>query len=126
MKDFPFKILVGILTIFLADKIIPNVSLKIISEKSNFFGIPLKEYWQILILVGVTLGILNFFVKPILDKITFLLRLLTFGIFGIILNMLILWVLDILFLELEIVGISPLFLAALLSMAINFLLKFIL
>lgn len=126
MKDFPFKILVGILTIFLADKIIPNVSLKIISEKSNFFGIPLKEYWQILILIGVTLGILNFFVKPILDKITFLLRLLTFGIFGIILNMLILWVLDILFLELEIVGISPLFLAALLSMAINFLLKFIL
>jgi putative membrane protein len=125
MKKFLLRVSAGILIVFLASKFIPGVKLEVLPN-SNFFGFEIKEYWQILILVGVILGLFNAFLKPILDLITFPLKILTFGLFSIILNMLILFLLDILFEEFDIVGISPLFFSALLSMIVNFILKLIL
>lgn len=125
MKKFLFKILAGILTIYLADKLISGVDLKILPGRSNFLGFSLNEYWQILILIGVLLGLINFFIKPILDKITLPLKLLTFGLFGLILNMLIIWALDVLFLELNVEGIYSLFLVGLIAAIINFIFKLI-
>lgn len=125
MKKFFFKVLAGILTIYLADKLISVVDLKILPGRSNFLGFSLNEYWQILILTGAMLGLINFFVKPILDKITLPLKLLTFGLFGLILNMLIIWVLDILFLEFSVEGIYSLFLVGLIATIINFIFKLI-
>lgn len=125
MKKFFFKVLAGILTIYLADKLISVVDLRILPGRSNFLGFSLNEYWQILILTGTVLGLINFFVKPILDKITLPLKLLTFGFFGLILNMLIIWALDILFLEFSVEGIYSLFLAGLIATIINFIFKLI-
>jgi len=118
-----WQIIGGILGIFLAVKFVPGVSLEILPE-SSFFGIKLTQFWQILILVGGILGLINFFIKPILDKITLPLKILTFGLFSLMLNMLIIWFLDILFLEFQILSLFPLFLTTIICWVINFLLGF--
>lgn len=117
-----WQIFGGILGIFLAIKFVPGVSLEIIPGESTFFGIILTQNWQILAEVGSILGLINFFLKPILDKITFPLKILTLGLFSLILNMLIIKFLDILFLEFKILGIIPLFWTTLIVWLINFLL----
>jgi len=116
-----WRIGAGILGIFLAVKFVPGVSLKVLPE-SSFLGFKITQFWQILVLVGGILGLINFFIKPILDKITWPLKILTLGLFSLILNMLIIWFLDIFFLELEISGIIPLFWTTLICWLINFLL----
>ena len=111
----------GILGIFLAVRFVPGVSLEVLPD-SSFFGIKLTQFWQILFLVGGILGLINFFIKPILDKITLPLKILTFGLFSLILNMVIIWILDILFLEFQILGFIPLFWTTIIVWLINFLL----
>jgi putative membrane protein len=121
MEKLFWRILSGILGIFLAVKFVPGVSLEVLPE-SSFFGIKLTQFWQILILVGGILGLINFFIKPILDKITLPLKILTFGLFSLIINMVIIWILDILFLEFQILGIISLFWTTIIVWLINFLL----
>ena len=111
----------GILGIFLAVKFVLGVSLKVLPD-SSFFGIILTQFWQILFLVGGILGLINFFIKPVLDKITWPLKILTLGLFSLILNMVIIKFLDILFLEFKILGLIPLFWATVIVWLINFLL----
>ena len=111
----------GILGIFLAVKFVLGVSLKVLPD-SSFFGIILTQFWQILFLVGGILGLINFFIKPVLDKITWPLKILTLGLFSLILNMVIIKFLDILFLEFQILGFIPLFWTTIIVWLINFLL----
>ncbi len=109
MTKLFLQIIAGILGIFLATKFVPGVSLEIIPGQSSLFGIEFTAAWQILVLVGGVLGLINFFIKPVLKIITLPLRMLTFGLFSLVINMLMVWVVDILFLELVISGIIPLF-----------------
>ncbi len=53
----------------------------------------IKEY----LLAGVLLGILNFFIKPILKVVSMPLILLTLGLWTIVLNALLLWAVDYVF-----------------------------
>lgn len=101
------KILAGILSFWLADRFLPGV---------EFLG-PLEE----LLLAGTVLGFINFFLKPLLKVITFPVRIITFGLFGIIINMLMVWLVDIFYAELIIKGIFPLFLTSLLVLVLGFL-----
>lgn len=125
MKKLLWQILAGILGILLAQKFVSGISLEVLPE-SNFFSYPLTKNWQVVVLIGASLGLINFFVKPILDKITLPLKLLTFGLFSLILNMAIIWFLDILFLELKIANLSSLFFTTLICWGVNFILKIIL
>jgi len=109
MTKLFLQIIAGILGIFLATKFVPGVSLQILPGQSSLFGIEFTAVWQILVLVGSVLGLINFFLKPVLKIITLPLRMLTFGLFSLVINMLMVWVVDILFLELVIPGIIPLF-----------------
>ena len=102
-------ILAGIFEIFLAVKFVPGVSLKIIPGQSSFFGFALTQWWQVLIIIGSLLGLINSLLKPVLDKITWPLKILTLGLFSLVLNMAIVWFLDLIFLELEIAGFVSLF-----------------
>ena len=113
----------GILGIFLAVKFVLGVSLKVLPD-SSFLGIILTQFWQILFLVGGILGLINFFIKPVLDKITWPLKILTLGLFSLILNMVIIKFLDILFLEFQILGLIPLFWTTVIVWLINFFLGF--
>ncbi len=90
-----FQIIAGILGLWLAIKFVPGV---------EFRG-PINT----LLLAGLVLGLINFFIKPIINKITLPLRILTLGLFSLVINMIMVEIVDILFKELIIEGIVPLF-----------------
>lgn len=104
-----FYTLGGSLVLWLGHEFIPGVS----------FNGPLK----ILALAGFILGFLNAVLKPILEKITWPLRLLTLGLFNFVINMIILELVDIIFPELVITGLLPLFFTGLLLCLVTFLLN---
>jgi uncharacterized membrane protein YvlD (DUF360 family) len=116
-----FYILGGILTLFLAKEFIPGVKIQIVPS-SSFLSIKLDTEAKIILIIGSLLGLFNFFIKPILKKISLPFQILTFGLFGFVLNMAILWFFDIIFLELEFLNLKSLFLTTLLSIFISFLL----
>ena len=95
MRNFILQIITGILGLWLATKFVSGV---------EFTG-PI----QILVFCGLVLGLLNFFVKPLLKIITLPLRILTFGLFGLVINLGIIWLLDVIFPQLIIEGFLPLF-----------------
>lgn len=95
MKKLLLTIASGILGLWLASQFVTGV---------EFLG-----SWQDFLLVGLILGLINFFIKPILKLITLPLRMLTLGLFGLVINMAMIWLVDILFAELIIQGIIPLF-----------------
>ena len=105
-------------------RFVPGVSLEIPPEGIIFFGIKLTQEWQVLVLIGAVLGLVNFFLKPILKIVTLPLRLLTFGLFGLVINMLIIWAVDIFFPELVIEGLVPLFWLTAIVWILSFLLGF--
>jgi len=112
----------GALSIYLATLFVAGVTLEIVPGQNTFFGIEFTKQWQLLLIVGGILGIINIFVKPIISLLTLPLKILTLGLFPLIVNMFIIWVLDILFLELIIVGLVPLFFTSIIALIINFLL----
>lgn len=109
LKRFLSHLILGILAIYLATVFVPGVIIKGISE----------EFIRTLILAGATLGLANFFLKPIINLISFPLRILTLGFFSLIVNMLMVWLVNILFLGLIIPGLMPLFWTGLLSWFLN-------
>ena len=99
MGNLLFKVIAGVLGLYLAERYVPGV---------DFTGT-----WQDLVLVGVALGLINTFIKPLLKMITLPLRVITLGLFGLIINLVILWAIDIFFTELIIQGFFPLLWATL-------------
>ncbi len=119
MKKFISQIAAGILGLWLAIEFVAGVELEIIPGESSFLGIPFTASWQILILIGSVLGLINFFIKPILKTITLPLRILTLGFFSLIINMGLIWVVDLLFKELTILWFLPLFWITLIIWGLN-------
>jgi putative membrane protein len=117
-----WQIVVGILGIYLGINFVPGMSLEIPPEGIIFLGIKLTAQWQIIILIGIVLGLVNFFIKPIFKIVTLPLRILTFGLFGFVINMLMIWLVDIFFPELVISGIIPLFWLTIIVWVLSFLL----
>lgn len=123
MGQLIWRIAGATLGIFLSDRFISGVNLEIIPGKSIFFGVEFTQSWQILILMGATFGGILFFIKPILDKITAPLKVLTLGLFSLVLNMALIWLLDILFPEFQISGLVPLFYTTVVLWTINYILR---
>jgi len=107
MKKVLSQIIAAILGIWLAVLFVPGVIVNLFSD-SNFFGVPLTLQWQIILLLGVALGLLNFFVKPIINVITLPLRIISLGLFSIVINMAMLWILDFIFKEITVPWFWPL------------------
>ena len=108
MNRILLQVIAGIAGLWLAIKFVPGV---------EFTG-----KIQYLLLTGAFLGLINYFIKPILKIITIPLRMLTFGLFGLIINMIVVWVVDIFFHELIIRGIIPLFWTTIIIVALSFFL----
>lgn len=106
MSIFIGQILIGIIGFWLAERYVPGVALT--------GGI------QFLAISGLIFGILNFFVKPVLDFLSLPLKILTFGLFSLILNMFMVWVVDVLLIELTIEGLVPLFWTTMILWGLNF------
>lgn len=111
MKRLILQIVAGIFGLWLAIRFVPNV---------EFAG-----SWQILILAGLVLGLINFFIKPAIKIITLPLRVLTFGLFGLVINMGIVWIVTIILPELKISGILPLFLTGIIIWVMNLTLSLV-
>lgn len=62
---------------------------------------------EVVVLAGIILGILNFPVKPILKILTLPLRILTLGFFSFIINIVIVFIIDLAFPELIFEGLIP-------------------
>jgi putative membrane protein len=88
------KIISGVLGLWIAIEFIDGVS---------FLGT-----WKELLIIGLVMGVINVFIKPVLNLISLPLKILTLGLFGIIINMAVVWAIDIFFPELIITGILPL------------------
>ena len=122
MWNFFLQIVAGISGLYLADRYIQGVEFtgplifipKSLDELNSFFSS--------LIFIGAFLGFLNFFIKPILNKIALPLRILTLNLFSLIIAMGMLWITDTVFPELEIVGIISLFWTTLIVWGISFIL----
>lgn len=71
MKDFIVALLVNGLLVYVLDWILPGITI------DSFF----TAVW-----VGLVLGLINYFVKPILATLTLPLTILTFGLFLLVLN----------------------------------------
>lgn len=124
MEKLFWRIIGGILAIFLVVRFVPGVETQVIPGESSFLAIELTESWHIIVLIGTLLGLINFFIKPILDVITIPLKILTLGLFSLILNAGLVWALDVLFKEFNIQGVFSLLLTTLLVWIVNFLLGF--
>ncbi len=121
MKKLIFQILASILGICLAVKFVPGVQIKIISGVSEIFGFKITTDWQIFIFLGTILGLINFFIKPVLKIITLPLHFLTLGFSSILINLGIVWLVSLAFEELIFLGFLPLFWTTLLISALNLL-----
>jgi putative membrane protein len=119
MQRLILNIIGATLSIFLSVKFLSGVSLQIIPQKSIFLGVALTEQWQIFLLVGTVMGLISFFIKPILKAITVPLKILTLGLFSLILNMVLVWFVDIIFPELQILGLAYLFYTTLIAWVTN-------
>lgn len=107
MKKVLSQIIAGSLGIWLSLLFVPKIKVSIFPD-SNFFGVPITLQWQIILLLGIVLGLLNFFIKPIINIVTLPLRIITLGLFSIAINMGMLWILDFIFKEITVPWFWPL------------------
>ncbi len=105
------QILGNSLGIYLASFLIPGFSFR-----GNF---------KILILAGLVLGVINFFLRPVLKILSFPLIWLTFGFSTFIISAFLLWLTAHFIPEIQIEGIVPLCLATILLSVISTVLSFL-
>ena len=84
-----------------------------------FSGFSVTGGWRSFVLGGVVLMLINLILRPILRIVSFPLILLTFGLFNVVIHVIILIVANYFLTELSITGISPLFWGALVIGIIN-------
>jgi len=87
-------------------------------------GFDFSGDWITLILTGFVLGLINFFIRPILKFISFPLIILSLGLFTIVINMILLGIADWLILELTIDGLWPLFWGVIVISIVNLFFSF--
>ena len=107
MKKFLSQIIVAAFGLWISTIFVSGVVVALHAD-SNFFGFNLTKEWHIFLVLGVILGLLNYFVKPILDIITLPLRIITLGLFSFVITMALIWVVDILFKEFSAPFLYPL------------------
>lgn len=125
MKRLLSQIIAATLGLWLANSFIPGVVVRTYPA-SNFFGFSLTAQWQILLILGIVLGLINLFLKPIINTITLPLRIITLGFFSIVINMGLLWLLDIMFDELYVPLWLPLLYTTLTILLLNLVIGFFL
>lgn len=122
MKNLISNIVGATLGIWLSASFVPGTQVNILPD-SNFFGINLTAAWHIFFFLGVILGFLNFFIKPILNAITLPLRIITLGLFGFVINGGLVWILDAIFKEFSAPLLYPLLWTTLIIWGINLVLS---
>ncbi|OGZ65553.1 MAG: hypothetical protein A3C50_02775 [Candidatus Staskawiczbacteria bacterium RIFCSPHIGHO2_02_FULL_43_16] len=118
MRKLFSSIITATLGLWLATMFVPGVSVTL-HANSNFFGFGLTHLWQMFLILGTTLGLINFYIKPILDTLALPLKIITLGLFGFIINMALIWSVDYIFQELSAPLWYPLFWTAVIIWALH-------
>ena len=125
MKKLLSQIISAIAGLWIATVFVPGVVIRAYPE-SNFFGVSLTAQWEIILVLGIVLGLLNYFLKPLLKTLALPLELLTLGLFTIVINMGLIWLLDVMFDELYAPLFLPLLYTTLIIWGLNIILDFFL
>lgn len=123
MKKLLSQIIAAALGLWLATSFAQGVVVRAYPA-SNFFGFPLTAQWEIFLVLGIVLGLLNYFLKPLLKMIALPLEIITLGLFTIVINMAMLWLLDQMFDELYIPLYLPLLYTSLIIWGLNIIISF--
>jgi putative membrane protein len=125
MKRLLSQIIAAALGLWLATLFVPGVIIRAYPT-SNFFGFALTAQWEIFLVLGIVLGLLNYFLKPLLKAFALPLEIITLGLFTIVINMGLLWLLDVMFDELYVPLFLPLLYTTLIIWALNIIVGIIL
>ncbi|MEK7080280.1 MAG: phage holin family protein [Patescibacteria group bacterium] len=125
MRKLLSQIIAAGLGLWLATLIIPGVKVSLLSD-SNFFGVSITQQWQIFLVLGIILGLLNYFVKPVLKILALPLEIITLGLFSIAISMAMIWIVSLIFEELTVPLFLPLFLTSVIIWISNFIIQKIL
>ncbi|MBI2054209.1 MAG: phage holin family protein [Candidatus Staskawiczbacteria bacterium] len=120
-KLISFSVSAG-LGLWLSHLVVPGVLIKLYPD-SNLFGIILTGQWQIFLVLGIVLGLINLFLKPVLKTVTLPLRIITLGIFGLAINIFLIWLLDKMFRELSVPLWLPLLYTTLIIFALDIIIQ---
>jgi len=125
VKKLFSQIIAAILGLWLAQLFVPGVIIRAYPT-SNFFGFSLTAQWEIILLLGIVLGLLNYFLKPLLKALSLPLEIITFGLFTIVINMALIWLLALIFDELSIPLFLPLLYTTLIVWVLDIIIEFFL
>jgi len=125
MNKLLSQIIAAILGLWLATLFVRGVVIRTYPS-SNFFGFVLKYQWEIIVILGIVLGLLNYFLKPILKGLSMPLELISLGLFTIVINMALIWLLDLMFDELSVPFFLPLLYTTLIIWGLNIIIGFFL
>jgi len=111
------------LGLWLSTLFIKGVEIRVYST-SSFFGFSLTAEWQVILVLGIVLGLLNYFLKPILKALSLPLELITLGFFTIVINMALIWLLETMFDELRVPFSLPILYTTLIIFGLNIIFDF--
>jgi len=123
MKRLLSQIIAAILGLWLASLYVTGVVIRTYPS-SNFFGFNLTAQWQIFLVLGIVLGLLNYFIRPLLKALTLPFEILTLGLFTIVIDMGLIWLLHLMFDELYIPLFLPLLYTTLIIWGLNIIFGF--
>jgi len=125
MRSLLSQILAATLGLWIALLFVPRVIIKAYPD-SNFFGIPLTTQWQLVLVLGIVLGLLNYFLKPLLKALSLPIEVISLGLFTIVINMALIWLLELMFDELSAPFLMPLLYTTLIVWGSNLIIGFFL
>ncbi len=123
MKRLLSQIIAATLGLWLAVSFVPLVVVRTYPS-SNFFGFPLTAQWEIILVLGIVLGLLNYFLRPLLKTLALPLEIVTLGLFTIVIDVGLLWLLDLMFDELYIPFLLPILYTTLIIWGLNIIISF--
>jgi len=110
--------------LWLATLYVPGVVIKNWPD-SNLFDFSLKAQWQVVLALGITVGLFNYFLKPALKTLYLPLEIITITLSVILIDVALLWLLDVMFDELIIPVYLPLLYTALIIWGLNIIINFL-
>src|SRR3989339_190320 len=122
MRKLLSQIVAATIGLWLSALYVPAVIIRTYPT-SHFFGFPLTQQWEVLLVLGIVLGLLNYFLKPLLKTLSLPLEIITLGLFTIVINMALLWLLDLMFDELYIPIYLPLLYITLIIWGFNLIIQ---
>ena len=93
VKKLLSQIIAGVAGLWLAVMFVPNVAVNI-NPDSSFFGFSLTEQWQMFLVLGIILGLLNYFVRPVLKALALPLEIYAPWFLPLLYTTLIVWALN--------------------------------